>query len=38
MHVENLGLSGFFVNFYALFKSHGFSLAYVIAHVWGIQR
>ena len=38
MYVESLGLSGFFVNCYALFKSHGFSLGYVIAHVCYLQR
>jgi len=38
MYVESPGLSGFFVNCYALFKSHGFSLAYVIAHVCYLQR
>ena len=38
MYVESLGLSGFFVNCYALFKSHSFSLAYVIAHVCYLQR
>jgi len=38
MYVESLGLSGFFVNCYALFHSYGFSLAYVIAHVCYLQR
>jgi len=38
MCVESLGLSGFFVNCHALFKSQGFSLAYVIAHVCYLQR
>jgi len=38
MDVERLGLSWFFMNCYALFKSRGFSLAYVIAHVCYLQR
>jgi len=38
MYVERLCLSWFFVNCYALFKSRGFSLALVIAHVCYLQR
>jgi len=37
-YVERLCLSWFFVNWYALFKSRGFSLALVTAHVCCLQR